>query len=49
MRAKIRTHQSLFKTFDQFSPSFLKMRGFSPFNQILLTLSDFLSPFHHNI
>ena len=32
-------NSSLIKTFDQFSPSSFKMREFSPFNQILLSLS----------
>jgi len=29
-----------FETFDQFSPSSFEIRGFSPFNQILLGLFD---------
>jgi len=30
----------LFETLNQFIPSYLKLRGFSPFNQILLDLFD---------
>ena len=41
--------QSLIKTFDQFSPSSFKMYEFSPFNQILLSLSDISSAFHDSI
>jgi len=33
----------------QFSPSFFKMREFSPFNQILLSLSDVSNTFHDSI
>jgi len=39
----------LIKTLYQFSPSSFKMREFSPFNQILLSLSDISSTFHDNI
>jgi len=39
----------LIKTFDQFSPSSSKMREFSSFNQILLSLSDISSAFHDSI
>ena len=42
-------NQSLIKTFDQFSPSSFKMREFSPFNQIWLSLSDVSSTFHDSI
>ena len=37
------------KTFDQFSPSSLKLREFSPFNQLLLSLSDVSSAFHDSM
>ena len=40
---------SLFKTFDQFSHSSLEIYVFSPFNQILLTLSNVSSAFHDSI
>jgi len=42
-------NQSLIKIFDQFSLLSLKMREFSPFNQILLSLSDVSSAFYDNI
>jgi len=42
-------NQSIFKTFDQFSHSSLKMREFSYLNQILLSLSDVSSAFHDSI
>jgi len=38
-----------FETLDQFSPSSLEMRGFSHFNQILLSSFDILSAFHNSI
>jgi len=34
---------------DQFSHSSFEIRGFSPFNQILLGLFDILNAFHNNI
>ena len=37
------------KTFDQFSHSSFKMREFSPFNQILLSLYDVSNTFHDSI
>jgi len=40
---------SLFETLYQFSPSSLKVREFSAFNQILLSLSDVSSAFHDSI
>jgi len=39
----------MFNIFDQFSHSFLKIREFSHFNQILLNLSDVSSALHDNI
>jgi len=38
-----------FETFEQFSPLSLKICGFSPFNQILLSLFDISSAFHNSI
>jgi len=38
-----------FETLDQFSPSYFKIRGFSPFNQILLSLFDISNTFHNSI
>jgi len=38
-----------FQTLDQFSPSFFKIRGFSYFNQILLSLFNISSAFHNSI
>jgi len=38
-----------FETLNQFIPSSFEMRGFSPFNQILLSLFDISSMFHNNI
>jgi len=40
---------ALFETFDQFSYSYLEMREFSSFNQILLHLSNVSSAFHDSI
>jgi len=40
---------SIFKIFDQFSPSFLEMYGFSHFNQMLWSLSNISSAFHNSI
>jgi len=38
-----------FETLDQFSHSSFEVRGFSPFNQILLSLFDISSTFHNSI
>jgi len=38
-----------FKNFDQFNFSSFEIRGFNPFNQILLSLFDISSAFHNNI
>jgi len=38
-----------FETLNQFSPSSFEIRGFSPFNQILLNLFDISSAFHTSI
>jgi len=38
-----------FETLNQFSPSSFEIRGFSPFNQILLSLFDISSAFHNSI
>jgi len=38
-----------FETLDQFSISSLETRGFSSFNQILLSLFDISSTFHNSI
>jgi len=38
-----------FETLNQFSPSSFEIRGFSPFNQILLNLFDISSAFHNSI
>jgi len=38
-----------FEILDQFSHSYFKIRGFSPFNQILLSLFDISSAFHNSI
>jgi len=38
-----------FETLNQFSHSSFEIRGFSPFNQILLSLFDISSVFHNSI
>jgi len=38
-----------FEILDQFSLSTFEIRGFSPFNQILLSLFDISTAFHTNI
>jgi len=38
-----------FETLNQFSPSSFEICGFSPFNQILLSLFGISSAFHNNI
>jgi len=38
-----------FETLNQFSPLSFEIRGFSPFNQILLNLFDLSSTFHNII
>jgi len=40
---------SIFKNFDQFSPSSLEMCGFNHFKQILLSLSNISNAFHDSI
>jgi len=38
-----------FETLDQSNPSSFEIHGFSPFNQILLSLFDISSAFHNSI